>query len=445
MTRSRTAGAKVSRFPVSLSFSLFLFIWMISFWGCSEDSTGTTDGDTAPDGDTDAFTDGDSTEDDAEADAEADGDAPACDFEEARCEGDDILTCEDGQPVVTPCESGTYCNYGVCREKNVFFPEDAGYHAERSEWWYYTGHLSDGSNRWGFEVTIFQYDIEETFHMPGYGYMCHVAVTDKTAGEHYHYDAFALDPVKWSNDPVKLYVETCEFRLGGDGTDTLTAWIPEGKEKDGKVSPWKLNLAFQPRKRPALHGGDGIIPMSDAGGTSWYYSYTRLDAAGKLETPAGDFDVSGQAWMDHQWGQFDISEFKGWDWWSMQFTDDTEIMLFQFTNWDGELDSQAGTIIDAAGNVKELEGLEAFSVESLRSWESPHTDGVYPLDWDIRIPEENWSLRVVTHIDDQEMYNAAQNYWEGDTEISGTRGGESVDGVGYTELTGYATDILDPD
>lgn len=42
------------------------------------------------------------------------------------------------------------------------------------------------------------------------------------------------------------------------------------------------------------------------------------------------------------------------------------------------------------------------------------------------------------------MHNIAQNYWEGDTAVTGSRDGVAVAGVGYTELTGYATDMLDP-
>ncbi|MCU0231659.1 MAG: carotenoid 1,2-hydratase, partial [Acidobacteria bacterium] len=75
------------------------------------------------------------------------------------------------------------------------------------------------------------------------------------------------------------------FRLDGAGHDQIEGAIPEGEEKDGHPGAWRLSLATSPLKRPTRHGGDGIIPMSDAGGTSWYYSYTRLEATGSLETP----------------------------------------------------------------------------------------------------------------------------------------------------------------
>ena len=32
--------------------------------------------------------------------------------------------------------------------------------------------------------------------------------------------------------------------------------------------------------------------------------------------------VAGQAWMDHQWGNFVVAGGGGWDWFSLQLDDD---------------------------------------------------------------------------------------------------------------------------
>ncbi len=362
----------------------------------------------------------------------------------ATCDGNDVLTCVDGYEQRQPCETGTYCNYAACVPTSIYLPHDAAPHKERSEWWYYTGHLTSGGHNWGFEITVFQYDMTSLLNQPGLGYMCHVAVVDKDIREHYHTDSISMDPQTWTSTPIVLEVDNCRFELGGDGRDHIRGQIPKGMEKDHKADPWLIDLTVEPKKRVTIHGGDGIIPMSANAGTSWYYSYTRLAAQGTLSTPGGNFPVTGQAWMDHQWGQFDIVDFKGWDWWSLQFDDGYEIMLFQFFDWNSKLVSQAGTIVDPAGNTTEWDGLDSFAVKSLRSWPSPHTDGIYPLDWDLTIPKMAWQIAVRTSVDDQEMWNFAQNYWEGETTLSGTRGTDSLTGVGYTELTGYATDAMDP-
>src|SRR5947209_4634972 len=41
------------------------------------------------------------------------------------------------------------------------FPRDHAAHPEyQTEWWYYTGHLSSGGRRFGFELTFFQVGID---------------------------------------------------------------------------------------------------------------------------------------------------------------------------------------------------------------------------------------------------------------------------------------------
>mgnify|MGYP000895477234 CR=1 FL=1 len=376
---------------------------------------------------------------------DTDDDGPAaCTEGAAACDGNFRVACVDGTEIRQDCGADAYCNAGACLDTSIRFPDDAGFHAERSEWWYYTGHLLAGERRFGFEVTIFQYQMKELFGQDGYGYMCHVAVLDATEGIHYHNDAIALQPTTWTASPIVLEVDQCRFELGGDGRDHVRGVIPDGKEKDGKPGPWAVDLVVEPGKRPARHGTDGIIPMADTGGTNWYYSYTRMTATGTVTTPDGDLAVTGQAWMDHQWGKFDLMDFRGWDWWSLQLQNGWEIMLFQFTDWDWNLSLKAGTLIAPDGTLTALEGMDAFTITPQRTWSSTTTDGDYPLDWDIVIPTGDWSLAVRTAVDDQEMNNIAQNYWEGETSVTGTRAGTPVSGVGYTELTGYATDFLDP-
>ncbi len=234
-------------------------------------------------------------------------------------------------------------------------------------------------------------------------------------------------------------VDNCSIQLGGDGHDHIRGIIPEGKETGGHPGSWTVELDLVPQKHPAMHGGNGLEGMGPDN-FSYYYSYTRLQASGTVKTSEGEFDVSGIGWMDHQWGDFDVNAFKGWDWFSMQFDDRYEIMLDQLRDSDSVVVQRAGTIVDPQGNLTFLDGLDAFGVASKRSWASTHTDGIYPLDWDVTIGTMNFSVQVRTPIDDQEMYNPIKNYWEGAVTLSGSRGGKTIQGVGYVELTGYATD-----
>ena len=376
--------------------------------------------------------------------AAGDTDATLCQSLHPFCSQNFIVSCVGGQPSFQECPEGTYCNKAGCSETKVNLPADAAPHDLVMEWWYYTGHLKqkDGAREWGFEVAMFKYHINDT---AGDGYMCHVAVLDKYTGQHHYTYSLNVNPQQWQSEPTVLEINECLLQMSGTGSDKVTATIPEQKNMKGEGG-WSLELEFTALKPVVYHGEDGVIEMGGGANNSYYYTFPRMEVAGDLQTPEGSEAVVGQAWMDHQWGDFDHNYFKGWDWWSMQLDDDWEIMLFQFRDWDDVLVHQAGTVVYPNGDTTFLEGTEEFTITPLRSWESPYTDGTYPLDWDITIKKYgmDWKLEVRTPVDDQEMPNATQNYWEGMVTITGTLNDEAKTGVGYVELTGYASDPMDP-
>ena len=412
---------------------------------------------------------------DVHADGPQDAAAPeTCEPGDQWCEGDTAWGCEGGEATSSPCGEGAFCNAGQCLPSAISLPTDASPHGQTIEWWYYTGHLrvdtdaaaaasptaTQPTGSWGFELALFQQDM--SFFgtgMDGLGFMCHVAVTDKIAKNHVHADSITLDTEQWPpqsvpwpvSPPTTLEVQPCLVELGGDGHDHIRATVADPAGEQGPAGEWVFDLDVTPTKHVTYHGGDGVISMTAAAGDSYYYSYTRMEARGTLSVPGavsdgagGPVAVRGQAWMDHQWGDFDANAFKGWDWWSVQLDSGYELMLFQFRDWDDVLVMQRATVTDPDGGQTDLPGLDAVTVTSLRQWASPHTDGVYPLDWNLDIPSLGWHLEIRTPVDDQEMPNLAQNYWEGCVDVTGTRGGVQDTGVGYVELTGYATDPLDP-
>jgi predicted secreted hydrolase len=275
--------------------------------------------------------------------------------------------------------------------------------------------------------------------------MCHVAMLrlEPQPRDHFYTWSISVNPTQWQYSPLDLAVTDCKVGMDAKGNHIISGKIPEGKEKTNKQGGWAFTLKLTPQTTMIQHGIDGVITMGD-GGTSYYYSYPRMTGQGALQTPEGNFDVEAEAWMDHQWGDFDNNAYKGWDWWSMKLNGGWEVMLFVFRDWDDRVVERVGTIVDPNDNRYYLDGLDAFTIKSRRQWASTHTDGVYPLDWDIAVPSLDWQFRVTTLLDDQEMPNAAQNYWEGAVDIKATHAGKVLTGNGYVELTGYATDPTDP-
>jgi predicted secreted hydrolase len=110
------------------------------------------------------------------------------------------------------------------------------------------------------------------------------------------------------------------------------------------------------------------------------------------------------------------------------------LMLYILRGASGETTGVYGTQVLASGEVREL---EPGSVEATATgtWRSPHTGGVYPSGWRLRLPS-GAQLEVRPLLQDQELYfpgaSSSMVYWEGAVEVSG-----SAQGRGYVELTGY--------
>src|SRR5205823_1789750 len=141
-----------------------------------------------------------------------------------------------------------------------------------------------------------------------------------------------------AGDGFDLDVEGWRAR-GALGQDTIEA----------RSDPYGFELGLSAAKPPALHDGIGYISFGPVG-DSYYYSRTRLAVAGTLYVDGTPRAVQGQAWMDHQWGDFLV--VGGWDWYSLQLDDDTELMLFLTRAPDDAPALQLGTVVAPDGESR---------------------------------------------------------------------------------------------
>jgi predicted secreted hydrolase len=356
--------------------------------------------------------------------------AKVCEAGERMCdpEGKPML-CEEGRWVAHgPCGRWSFCNHGVCQESMVDLPADESPHASLVEWWYFTGHLFDADrNIYGFELTFFLFS--NILRLPVW--MIHTGLVNESTKQHEMQSLFETGPPEGA--PGELDLSVAGQKIVRKGSDVFLL--------SGTTGPSAFELTLTNTKRPCYHGGNGLIRMSSLTDSSFYYSRTRLEVEGSLFTDGRDIPVAGQAWMDHQWGNFLPFVLAGWDWFSIQLADGYEIMLFIFRrDNDGNpssIDFATGSIMDPHGNqVPILYG--DFTVTPLDSWVSHATGGAYPQNWEIEIPKHEIHLTLTTNVPDQEMPNPVWNYWEGRVDVSGTRGDAEVQGMGFVELTGYA-------
>jgi predicted secreted hydrolase len=95
--------------------------------------------------------------------------------------------------------------------------------------------------------------------------------------------------------------------------------------------------------------------------------------------------------------------------------------------------------VDAAGRVTPL-GPGDFSVSPGRTWASPKSGAVYPVEWRLDVPAQSLQVVARAAFPAQELrteQSTAVTYWEGVIEVTGTRAGRAVTGRGYLEMTGY--------
>jgi predicted secreted hydrolase len=315
------------------------------------------------------------------------------------------------------------------RTQPVSFPRDAGPHDVLTEWWYYTGHLATADGRrFGFEFVVFQ---GQRFGYPP-AYAAHFAVTDLERQAFHWAERTAVSPRPEPVLPVTLHVGDWLLQLGRQA-DRIQASMPG----------YALELVVRDRKPPVLHDEDGYFTWAPETG-SYYYSRTRLEATGTLTVEGQPLRVSGQAWMDHQWGNFLLTGRGGWNWFALQLDDGRELMLWNTHDGAGQVVFGSGTLVQPDGTPRYLAGAE-FTVTATGQWTSPHSGATYPSGWIVELPAERLTLTVRPLLLDQELQALASTgvvYWEGAVEIHGRQGDQSVTGVGYVELTGYAPDHL---
>ncbi len=336
-------------------------------------------------------------------------------------------------PLVTPRPQPTLAP--------VHFPQDEGAHDDLTEWWYYTGHLSatDATGKqhtYGFEFVIFQ--VLRSDLPPVYA--AHFAISDITRGT-FHYAQRRITaisvPIPSGTSTTGISEQVGDWSMRGlNGQDHLVA----------AMQNYAINLRLTGLKPPILHkdGSNGMPGLISTGlnGFSYYDSRTRMSVVGTILDHNQALHVTGLAWMDHQWGNFLLLGAGGWDWYSIQLNNDTEVMIYVIRNANGVVAATYAEYIDAAAHDDIIQPA-ALHIRVLDTWTSPTTGITYPSGWRLTIntPQVQTALTITPLLKNQELVAYASTddvYWEGAVSIQGQSGGESVAGQGYVELTGYA-------
>ena len=332
------------------------------------------------------------------------------------------------------------------------FPRDHGSHNRfRTEWWYYTGNLRSKDGRpFGYQLTFFRRGIPpgQVQTLPSQWsitqlYLAHFAVSDLKTGRFRFVEKLSRPGLgKAGAEADRLHVWIDRWRAESLEPEIVGTRIG-GQILEATDGDLAIALTVVPKKPLVIHGSAGVSRKgAGPGQASHYYSLTSLATTGTITIGDETFDVTGTTWMDHEFGSTDLGpDLVGWDWFSLQMADQTELMLYRLRRADGSADPvSSGTFIDREGHPHHL-ALNDFTLDPISFWTSPASKARYPQRWRLTIPSKHLSLELTPRMDEQELRtdrSTQVTYWEGAIEGQGTSGGAPLTGLGYMELTGYA-------
>ena len=313
--------------------------------------------------------------------------------------------------------------------KALVYPKDHGAHPDyRVEWWYVTANLrgADGTD-YGAQWTLFR-----TSLAPGGGtgwstpqlWMGHAAVT--TGTQHFVAERLARGGIGQAGvglEPFSAWIDS--WQLAGKVAANADAISRLDMTASGPDFSYALQLNA---KGPVvLQGLNGYSVKSAQGQASYYYSQPSYDVSGTLNLPGGTVQVTGKAWLDHEWSSQPLAPGQtGWDWFSLHFDSGEKLMGFRLR--DAGAGFTSATWIAADGRP-EAQSPGSLTVTPLKT--ESVAGRTLPTRWRIELPAHG--IDVTTTALNPNAWMATQiPYWEGPVRFKGSKSGE-----GYVEMTGY--------
>lgn len=341
------------------------------------------------------------------------------------------------------------CYARADQPRPIEFPRDLGPHPRfRTEWWYYTGNLTDSSGRpFGFQLTFFRnaLDCSEPRGTSAWRfrqlYFAHFALTDIQSQSFYSAQRMnrgSLGLAGAQSEPYRVWID--DWSASGRPLEPVVLQardkIPaKGQSRQRHVA---IHLSLARTKPAVLQGQDGWSRKGPGPwDASYYYSFPGMEARGRIFLDQEEFQVNGRVWFDHEWSTSALGKnVRGWDWFGLHLTSGPlagiDLMVCQVRGEDGRPNGYGyGSICERNGDWTVLTQ-DQFSIRPRSFWTSPSSGKTYPAKWAITIPGRGMAFEVRTRVPDQEHAHAF-SYYEGAVQVTGQNGS----GSGYVEMTGY--------
>ncbi len=326
------------------------------------------------------------------------------------------------------------------------FPEDEGAHEQMLEIWTFSGFFKTaGGHSFGYQVSYFNSGIRT------------VAFTDENnlTGKKYYSSRNYPDDVRQPSLNIEASNESLDISYkNGLITD---AWQAVDSDEynlnsimfEGSQELVRLNVTLQSSKDPVLLGDENGKTWLNEYGTIHSYFQSKIEISGTILLQDVQYSISGQAWIEHSWGDWSIFNTETWNvvlsngyelYVSKIYDQNSEIILERhyLVNMDGsfELDVYSGLV-----SYSDFNNMNS-SVQNLKYWLDP-TDSAgqraYSHSWRIVSEKNNYNFTLEPTVDNQRAATA----WAGTCEVTGFFKGRSVTGNCYANLVkSYSSTLM---
>lgn len=203
---------------------------------------------------------------------------------------------------------------------------------------------------------------------------------------------------------------------------------------------FSANLTFdQPKanRPPMLVGGEGKTGLGSPD-DMFYVSLTRPAVRGTLTVDGKTETVTGNGWIDRQWGRSWVVGNNGWDWFGVQLDNGEDLIVYRIK------DNTTGRVLRVEATLLRADGTQTVdkSVTFTPSgeWLDPKSGIAFPQLFTVTMENIGYTLKFTPLFDAQAIptLGIGAAFWEGVVDVTGTaKDGKAITGRGYRELVGY--------
>lgn len=244
-------------------------------------------------------------------------------------------------------------------------------------------------------------------------------------------DVFPAEKMSYSEEGLAL--KTPISSLTGDAEKIeLVADLPQGRGR--------LEVTLECVGPPLYNCALGAFPFLNDEVVAHQFALPHLRAAGTLRMDGAVTRISGDGWLDRQWGDggpdFFNRTFK-WKWMNLNLDNGIKISVWDVST-HGKNENAWATVLFPTGAHAVVEVLPLSKGES-EFWTSPVTGQRYPTKYVVEIPSLDGMFHVAVReglIEQEVVSPAGEDKYEAACTFSGRFMGNEVKGYNYVELVG---------